>query len=407
MSTSVAQSDLDVSLALSLDKSLTLPVASRDKSLTLHVASSDELDVSLALSRDKSLTLPVASRDKSLTIHMASDTDLKFPYVFTLPDDKVVPPISMGTKDFGRCVGNVCTPEKTRKLLLEDIIAKGTGKRIGWSLDPKAKNTFLSGDHSFTFVDPRGWRGWVNGVKTTQRWALHLDDAAPMSSSAFSALSDMVSYLKGKMVLAPCVKQERCVLSLQQSVAASPVQPPTAVGPLSPTTPGCPFQTEVDSPARSKRPGQAKPGGSDKKVKPNADSESTSDTEVEETQLQQLQTEVQERRARLVTLAVDLKKAQRECASALKAHTAECASLRKEHAAALKVASTSHSAALKVQAAKFTADTKTQAQALATSMKATSAAEDRLRRATEQHKKRGYRTGCGAPERCSRDPCLK
>ena len=150
MSTSVAQSDLDVSLALSLDKSLTLPVASRDKSLTLHVASSDELDVSLALSRDKSLTLPVASRDKSLTIHMASDTDLKFPYVFTLPDDKVVPPISMGTKDFGRCVGNVCTPEKTRKLLLEDIIAKGTGKRIGWSLDPKAKNTFLSGDHLLT-----------------------------------------------------------------------------------------------------------------------------------------------------------------------------------------------------------------------------------------------------------------
>ena len=133
-------------------------------SMSTSVAQSD-LDVSLALSRDKSLTLPVASRDKSLTFQVASDTDLKFPYVFTLPYDKVVPPISMGTKDFGRCVGNVCTPEKTRKLLLEDIIAKGTGKRIGWSLDPKAKNTFLSGDHSFTFVDPRGWRGWVNDVK--------------------------------------------------------------------------------------------------------------------------------------------------------------------------------------------------------------------------------------------------
>ena len=80
---------------------------------------------------------------------------------------------------------------------------------------------------------------------------------------------------------------------------------------------------EVDSPARRlgqfKRPGQAKPGvthGSDKKVKPN-DSESSSDTEVEETEQQKLQTEVQEWQARLVTLAVDLKRAQREIASAL------------------------------------------------------------------------------------------
>ena len=46
-----------------------------------------------------------------------------------------------------------------------------------------------------------------------------------------------------------------------------------------------------------------------------------------------------------------------------------------------------------MQAAKFTADTKTQAQALATSMKATSAAEERLRRATEQHKKEATELG--------------
>ncbi len=143
----------------------------------------------------------------------------------------------------------------------------------------------------------------------------------------------------------------------------------------------------------------------DKKVKPN-DSKSTSDTEVEETELQKLQAEVQERQARLVTLAVDLKRAQRESASALKDAYGGMRFSAKGTRSGSEVASTSHSAALGAsgQAHCRHKDSGAGACDLHESHISGRGPLASSYRATQE---RGHITGHGAPERCSGDPCLQ